>query len=226
MSELQHGDGAVPGSPGHNPPNQCADVVTRACNKCAIDLPITSFAFQCNGYLNTCKGCRGKAKRSHPGTCRQCQREFTGLKSALYCSRECYFESKRGPVDSYGRKCCTCDRYLPWDAFGISAAGYMGHVASCKKCVQGRPYGLSAQAQEEMLVAQNNRCFGCNVLFTEENNYAIDHCHTTLKVRALLCNSCNLGLGSLSTKERLARAEEYLRRHNARLGVTPPPLPD
>lgn len=43
---------------------------------------------------------------------------------------------------------------------------------------------------------------------------AIDHCHTTKKVRGLLCNACNRGLGLLGdTSDSLQKALDYLKGH-------------
>lgn len=43
---------------------------------------------------------------------------------------------------------------------------------------------------------------------------AVDHCHTTNKVRGLLCNACNRGLGLLGDPaETLKRVLDYLTNH-------------
>src|SRR5579863_6216370 len=61
-----------------------------------------------------------------------------------------------------------------------------------------KKYGLTVAQYEELSKQQNHRCLICN----GENSYrgkliplAVDHDHTTGKIRGLLCNSCNLGLG-------------------------------
>jgi len=47
----------------------------------------------------------------------------------------------------------------------------------------------------------------------EEMSLAIDHCHTTNKVRGLLCNSCNVALGNVKDDiGRLRKLIEYLER--------------
>lgn len=129
-------------------------------------------------------------------------------------------------MDEEGRACSKCTRYLPWAEFSIAPDKKTGRGSWCKQCTRAKLYGLSPEEQEAMLAAQGGRCRGCRRLFTEDLPYAVDHCHDTLRVRALLCDRCNLCLGHLPTKERLSAAQAYVRRHNARLGVTPPPLPD
>jgi hypothetical protein len=57
-------------------------------------------------------------------------------------------------------------------------------------------FGMSLEEFEKLFKAQNGRCKICGKT-QEENNkrLSIDHCHKTGKIRGLLCNNCNRGLG-------------------------------
>jgi hypothetical protein len=77
-------------------------------------------------------------------------------------------------------------------------------------------YGITTEDYNELLQRQHGRCAIC----LEDDpkspdrvkHWYIDHCHTTGKVRGLLCNSCNRGIGLLSDSiENLERAIFYLR---------------
>lgn len=60
-----------------------------------------------------------------------------------------------------------------------------------------REYGINLDAAEAMLVAQRGGCAICHdsiKLFSRLTH--IDHCHTTRRVRGLLCQRCNLQLGN------------------------------
>ena len=82
-----------------------------------------------------------------------------------------------------------------------------------------------------MLKAQDHRCVICTQQFTLEayghgNGYKkkgkphIDHDHVTGKIRGLLCDSCNKGLGFFKDDlARLERAMEYLRSHQSAADV-------
>ncbi len=78
-------------------------------------------------------------------------------------------------------------------------------------------YGLSKEEYLAILKAQNNCCKICH-LSSEKNlhNYLyVDHCHTSLKVRGLLCKSCNSLLGMANDSiEILTNAINYLKETN------------
>ena len=65
---------------------------------------------------------------------------------------------------------------------------------------------------EELLKKQNNCCAICGITAEEVNKkLVVDHNHETLKVRGLLCRSCNSGLGFFKDNQiHLAMAIEYL----------------
>jgi hypothetical protein len=55
-----------------------------------------------------------------------------------------------------------------------------------------RKYGLTPEIYQQMLLKQEGKCAICKDLLKKP---CIDHCHTTGKVRGLLCNNCNFALG-------------------------------
>jgi hypothetical protein len=65
--------------------------------------------------------------------------------------------------------------------------------------------------REELLVVQKNVCALCKKGESSGKQLSIDHCHTTGKIRGLLCSRCNLGLGLFKdNQEVLAAAIKYL----------------
>ena len=84
-------------------------------------------------------------------------------------------------------------------------------------------YGITIEKYEEMRQQQQQKCACCGVHEDEllkkyPNSFhaflAVDHCHESLKVRALLCNSCNMFVGLLeSRKELLPSALNYIAEH-------------
>jgi hypothetical protein len=68
----------------------------------------------------------------------------------------------------------------------------------------------------QMLSNQNGCCTICNRHYSEfKTGLHVDHDHKTKKVRALLCTSCNQGLGRFrEIPELLENAAAYLRQFN------------
>ena len=59
---------------------------------------------------------------------------------------------------------------------------------------------------------QDNKCALCKTPFSDKIKPNVDHCHSTEKIRGILCNKCNSGLGFLGDNiESLERAINYLR---------------
>lgn len=72
-------------------------------------------------------------------------------------------------------------------------------------------YGLTETAYEELVAGSNGCCAICSTQNNNGKDLCIDHCHTTGKVRGLLCNKCNMALGLLSDRiDLLDKAKEYL----------------
>jgi hypothetical protein len=75
-------------------------------------------------------------------------------------------------------------------------------------------YGLTQSDVGRMIVNQGNQCAICLISFDEIGMH-IDHCHTTGKVRSLLCSRCNQAIGLFEESAvRLGQAMEYLKAHN------------
>ncbi len=75
-------------------------------------------------------------------------------------------------------------------------------------------YKISQEDYQEMKKAQNNRCAICGdrqPLHINNGELNIDHDHKTGKVRGLLCNYCNTGIGMLKDNiSTLKNAVKYL----------------
>lgn len=82
-----------------------------------------------------------------------------------------------------------------------------------------RTFGISLEEYEAMYAAQNGLCAICGKPDeVEGRRLAVDHNHDTGAVRALLCGTCNRGLGNFQDNaEMLVKATRYLIKYaNAR----------
>lgn len=82
-----------------------------------------------------------------------------------------------------------------------------------------RNYGITLEQYTQRLTEQNHLCAICKQPETKRSSrtgnlfyLAVDHCHTTGKIRGLLCKRCNMILGSVEDKESiLESAIRYLK---------------
>lgn len=79
-----------------------------------------------------------------------------------------------------------------------------------------RSFGLTLESYTSMLAEQGNSCAICKSSTPGgRGSFHVDHCHSTGRVRGLLCHSCNTSLGGFKDDARLLRsALEYLEATN------------
>jgi hypothetical protein len=67
-------------------------------------------------------------------------------------------------------------------------------------------YGITVDEYNFMLKQQGGVCLICHVPHHVEHPLVVDHNHTTMKVRGLLCSNCNTGIGLLGDNIDLLQA--------------------
>jgi hypothetical protein len=120
----------------------------------------------------------------------------------------------------------TCDQFFLQRSKGENSWRFNSPCKDCYKIRQQSDYkkkylkfylklkkfGISESDYNNMLDNQNHCCAICG--FHKKyfrTDLAIDHCHRTGKIRALLCNNCNAGIGMLKDDiVLLKKAMEYL----------------
>ena len=92
-----------------------------------------------------------------------------------------------------------------------TANGYRVMCAVCRRHHQSITR-LPKREYRLLLEKQNSCCAICGINVNElSKELSVDHNHETHKVRGLLCNSCNVGLGHFKDNTtHLAMAIEYL----------------
>jgi hypothetical protein len=81
----------------------------------------------------------------------------------------------------------------------ISKAYYLANPGRTWATKLKRYYNITAKDYSQMFALQGGRCAGCQRHQSEfKRRLAVDHCHTTGKVRSLLCFSCNSLLGKFN----------------------------
>jgi len=111
------------------------------------------------------------------------------------------------------RRCSSCRKVKPLPEFyKATAKANRGYQYNCKRCCRGlahgwrqrnprrersiqlkKNYGITIQQFEAAERRQKRRCAICK----KRAKLTVDHCHTRLVVRGLLCAKCNAGIGLL-----------------------------
>ena len=82
-------------------------------------------------------------------------------------------------------------------------------------------YNITPEDYSSMLEKQNGVCALCGLPETVKiskgpgiRSLAVDHDHSTGKIRALLCNKCNVMLGTYeNNRELFVKFDEYIKEH-------------
>ena len=159
---------------------------TKLCPACGVIHPINLF---------------GKDKRRKDGVyprCKPCRRE----------SDKRYREANKESISKYMR-----EYYAENGDTQIlkRKAYYEENRERIRSREYEKKYGLTRNQVAQKLDDQDFKCLICSGTLLGVAEAKVDHCHTTGKVRGLLCNTCNLGLGLFKdSEENLANAIQYL----------------
>ena len=131
-------------------------------------------------------------------------------------------------------KCHTCNELKPIENFYFDK-GRGRYRTQCKDCTKKvrniwveknrkkylhgkvdrhlyRKYGIISKEYDNLFKSQGGRCAICGILSHKtDRGLFIDHDHDTDKIRGLLCNKCNRGLGHFNDDPELtSQATVYL----------------
>jgi hypothetical protein len=108
------------------------------------------------------------------------------------------------------KKCNECAIDQPINNFAKDRSKKDGFINICKSCQKNKflkkEYGITTDDYDLMLINQEGKCAICKTPEDECSvsyrtgkplSLAVDHCHETGRVRGLLCDLCNRGLGML-----------------------------
>lgn len=85
-----------------------------------------------------------------------------------------------------------------------------------KNSMLKRKYGITIEQFDLMLAGQGGNCAICRMPPTAGKPLHVDHCHSTGRVRGLLCHQCNWYLGKVDSDPGLiGRMQQYLESSNA-----------
>lgn len=143
-------------------------------------------------------------------------------KARSYCNghlRQMYAGVEMTPLRRHNRVanghklCGACGQVLPVASFGKKHNYTTEMCRSCRNVSErSRAYGISVDEVRALLARP---CDVCGDEMTSLKAHHIDHCHTTGKVRGVLCNGCNTALGLAREDVNVLRALiSYIERNS------------
>lgn len=177
----------------------------KVCTKCKIEKDNQEFGKRTkskDGLASWCKLCSkiqlDTWKAANPGKALESQKKFYANNPGKYKEKQKEYVQKNKEAVALRKK-----RYREVNFVKV-------------KNLKLQRYGVSVDEYYAMCTERHDKCDICGIsrnLLTRD--LAVDHCHTTGKVRGLLCSSCNLGLGKFGdTPDLLEKAAQYLRQNS------------
>lgn len=120
---------------------------------------------------------------------------------------------KRSDTGKYRNECKYCRNDYNLKLYHSNPKQKANHRKASWKHQIKKNYGMSPEEYYELLENQEGKCKICRIHIddTEKHVLYIDHCHTAGKVRGLLCQQCNSGLGMFKDRtDLLVKAIRYL----------------
>lgn len=71
-------------------------------------------------------------------------------------------------------------------------------------------YGITLEQYQELLAKQDGRCAICK----RDRPLSVDHCHTTGRIRGLLCSSCNIVVGHIENDRMMEGVRDYFHEYS------------
>jgi hypothetical protein len=190
----------------------------RARRKNRTEIPVVLFKI-CNDCGETLSGeCFYSNKGKLDGLSSECKKC-----SKKHCKKLFIENSNRDTVlIPVGKRCSRCGAYSLQEGFSKCKGTSDGLATACKECcfdIQLKlRYGVNSEWFYTTLVKQGG-CLICGLEYIAGVNrelFNVDHDHLTLKIRGILCNRCNLGLGHFKDSVAYLRgAIEYIDKWEA-----------
>lgn len=199
-------------------------IETKICTKCTKEKPLTSFRKASkykDGYQYRCKACIDGKEPHKPIT--------EGLKKCKCCEKEkdiSEFGNVKAKGKPYKSSICKSCKSKKKDEKMKNPTNRTESYIIMKEKINHKSklsikYGLTIEDYNRMLEEQNHVCKICKNSETKLNSkgtlqkLSVDHCHDSLKIRGLLCQKCNTGIGMFKDNiDYLKQAILYLEENN------------
>lgn len=178
---------------------------TKICGKCNIEKKLSYFNYRndTKKYRNFCKKCT------------------KGYETSLEERRELTLSLFNKGL----KECSKCRNIKSVSEFSIDINTLTKLSSNCRECIKNKytktelrnlalitKYKISIEDYNNILKKQGGKCAICKI---NSDKLVVDHCHDSLKIRGILCTTCNSGLGFFKDSLfNLSEASKYLIKTN------------
>lgn len=188
---------------------------TKQCTCCKIDLPLTQFGLRKNKPRSRCRKCENMLSKEWRRKNSEKVRAAGRIRNERYKNKdpEAYKKRKHEYYVKHKERMLRQSKQWakdnPEQARAIQKKSRKKRQARTRDYVLRTKYGITLKEYNNLVDKQGGHCPLCgNVL---ADNYAVDHCHDTGRVRGVLCRGCNTGVGLLRHDVKVLRnAIKYL----------------
>jgi hypothetical protein len=174
-------------------------VTAKRCTRCDEVKGLSEFYSRVNRRPNR------KSDRQYNSECKTCTLVYTASWRARNAD---HADVRPLPATAFCNKCQT---EKPASAFALNRTKARGLQHMCLDCMRDRKYGLAPGEYDRILEHQGGGCAICKQPCARERRLSVDHCHSTGRVRGLLCQNCNAAIGMFKDDTALLfRAIDYL----------------
>lgn len=146
--------------------------------------------------------------------CKQCLEPVVGrANNAKFCSKKCckkaQYARHKDQIRAKSKKWMEANK----DRVKANKQAYYAACPARAKSTNLRKYGITLVQYLSLVQHHDSKCALCRCSSPGHRGYSwfVDHDHGTGKVRGILCNNCNQGLGKLRDSSRLLRiAANYI----------------
>jgi hypothetical protein len=179
-------------------------MASKRCTKCGVERPLEDFprdSHRKDGHCSRCKACERERNR------------FYTLRNEVHVAA--------GNVPHL-KRCIVCNMEKPLAQYTLSRRMPDGHASQCRECRRlsaeltkdarrdaylQRTYGITQATYDVMLREQGDCCKICGSVEPGRRSchFHVDHDHVTGRIRGLLCDQCNTGIGKFRDSAMLLR---------------------